>query len=78
MGSSFLFSILLLYTFQMPPSTEGPEEELLKDKECGTSLVVQWLRPHFSMQGVWVWSLGGELSSHMPHGQKIKTQNLEG
>ena len=57
---------------------KGPEEELFKDKECGTSLVVQWLRLHFSMHRVWVWSLGGELRSHMPHGQKIKPYNLEG
>ena len=39
----------------------------------GTSLAVQWLRLPLPMQGVWVWSLVGELRSHMPHGQKTKT-----
>ena len=39
----------------------------------GTSLVVQWLRLHLPMQGVWVWSLVGELRSHMPHGRETKT-----
>ena len=31
-----------------------------------TSLVVPWLRIHFAMQGMQVWSLVGELRSHMP------------
>ena len=31
----------------------------------GTSLVVQWLRIHFAMQGMWVWSLVGELRFHI-------------
>ena len=37
--------------------------KLLKEfkKRNKTSLVVQWLRPHLPMQGVWVWSLIGEL-----------------
>ena len=37
--------------------------------------MVQWLRPHLPMQGMKVQSLVGELRSHMPHGQKTKTQN---
>ena len=37
-----------------------------------TSLVVQWLRLHFPMQGVRVRSLVGERGSHMPHCQKTK------
>ena len=36
----------------------------------GTSLVVQWLRIHLSMQRAWVWSLVGELRSHMPQADK--------
>ena len=32
----------------------------------GTSLVVQWLRLHLSMQEVWVSFLIGELRSYMP------------
>ena len=32
----------------------------------GTSLVVQWLRICLAMQGTWIWSLVGELRSHMP------------
>ena len=42
---------------------------------AGTSLVVQWLRLGLPMQGVGVQSLVRELRSHVPHGQKIKTQN---
>ena len=38
-------------------------------------MVVQWLRLHLPMQGVWVPSLVGELRPHVPHGQKNKTQN---
>ena len=39
----------------------------------GTSLAIQWLRLHLSMQGVQVQSLVRELRYHMPHGQKTKT-----
>ena len=41
----------------------------------GTFLVVQRLRLCLPMQGVWVWSLVGELSSPIPHSQKTKTWN---
>ena len=44
-------------------------------KRRGTSLAVQWLRLRLPMQAVHVRSLVGELRSHMPHGQKTKTQN---
>ena len=40
-----------------------------------TSLVVQWFRLHLPVQGEQVQSLVGELRSHMPQGQKTKTQN---
>ena len=33
-------------------------------------LVVQWLRFHLPVQGVWVSSLVKELRYHLPHGQK--------
>ena len=33
------------------------------------------LRLYLPMQGVWVWSLVGELTSHMPCIQKSKTKN---
>ena len=42
-----------------------------------TSLVVQWLRHHLPMQGVWVWALIGELRSHMTHGQKKTTEHRQ-
>ena len=47
-------------------------------KKKGTSLAVQWLKLCLLMQGVWVWSLFGELSSHIPCGQKTnkKTRNI--
>ena len=34
-------------------------------ENVGTSLVVQWLRILSAMKGMWVWSLVGELRSHM-------------
>ena len=40
----------------------------------GTSLVIQWLRLPLPMQGVWIWSLVGELRSHMSQSQKSKTE----
>ena len=39
----------------------------IKEKSTrGTSMVVQWLRLRFPMQGVWVKLLVGELGSHIP------------
>ena len=43
-----------------------------KAKELGTSLAVQWLRLHTSMQGTQAWSLVRELRSHMPCGTTNK------
>ena len=37
--------------------------------------MVQWLRPHLAMQRVQVKSLARELRSHMPWGQKTKTES---
>ena len=34
--------------------------------------MVQWLRLHLPVQGVWVRSLVGELRSHIAHSQKTK------
>ena len=42
----------------------------LKPSTSRNFLSGQWLYLHLSMQGVWVWSLVGELRSHMPHGWK--------
>ena len=39
---------------------------------CMTSLVVQWLGLQLLTQGVWIRFLLGELSTHMPHGQKTQ------
>ena len=39
-------------------------------------MVVQWLRLHLPMQGVWVRSLMGELRSYMPCSQK-KNPNIK-
>ena len=41
---------------------------LKKGENSRTFLVVQWLRIHLPLQGTQVRSLGGELTSHMPHG----------
>ena len=42
-----------------------------------TGLVVQWLRLCLTMQGMRVWSLAGDLRSHMPRGQKTKTKQKQ-
>ena len=46
-------------------------------QNIGTSLVVQWLKLSFPVQEVWVQSLLGELRSHMPCGQKTKTEQKQ-
>ena len=43
----------------------GQRLDGLRNSKQGTFLVVQWLRIHLVMQGTWVWSLVGELRSHM-------------
>jgi len=48
-----------------------------QNKKRGTSLVIQWLRLHLSMQGVQVWSLVEGLRLHMPHGQKNPKHKTE-
>ena len=52
-----------------------PSNQCVKTLTTGTSLVVQWLRLHLSMQGVKVPSQVGEPRSHIGCGQKNKTQN---
>ena len=49
-----------------------PSFSLFWNEVCGTSLVVQWLRLCFYMQGVQVHSLVRQLGSHMPQDQKTK------
>ena len=41
----------------------------------GTSLAVHWLKQHLPMEGMRVWSLVGELRSHIPRGPK--NQNIK-
>ena len=41
----------------------------VKTNATGTSLVVQWLRLHLPVQEAHVWSLIGQLRSHMPGAQ---------
>ena len=49
---------------------------MIKNFTCtGSPLVVQWLRYHLPMQWLQIQSLVGELRSHMPRGQKAKTEN---
>ena len=71
-----------------PPHQERPKEWLFdiswlvasrsswkkeQIRRPGPSLVVQWLRLCFPVQGVRVWSLVRELGLHMPLGQGTKT-----
>ena len=49
------------------------------ERGLGVSLVVQWLRIHLPMQKTLVWSLLGELRSHVPRGnqaQVLQTTDL--
>ena len=62
---------------QRPTVAKRYRNQSFKKKILGTSLAVQWLRPHLPMKGLQVWSLLGELRSHMPQGQKTKTQNIK-
>ena len=45
-----------------------------RKQQAGTSLVVWWLLFHLLVQRMQVWSLLGELGSHMPCGRKKKKQ----
>ena len=46
--------------------------------EClGTYPVVQWLRIHLVVWGMWVWSLVGKLGSHMLRRTGLHTTNTE-
>ena len=47
---------------------------VIKFEAAGTSLVARWVRLHLTMQGMRVPSLVGEQRSHMPRGQKTKTE----
>ena len=51
----------------------GPLHAFLKVSP-GTSLVVQWLRLYPPMPGAWIWSLLGELGSHVPPWPKQQQQ----
>ena len=75
---TFLQKILLV-------SYNGEEDGKTIEKDCfqrgrhtnerksrGTSLAVHWLRLCLPVQGLQVWSLVGELRSHMSWGQKTK------
>ena len=42
--------------------------KIYKELIHGTSLVVQWLRIHLPMKGIWVPSLARELRPHVPWG----------
>ena len=55
-------------SFQYKEQTSFKLVAAIKTPQGGTSLVVQWLRIHLPMQGMWVRSLFGELRSHIPKG----------
>ena len=62
--------------FPTSPSLSGAGKLTGKNGTAGgTSLVVQGLRLLLPVQRVWVQPLVGELRSHMPESQKVKTQN---
>ena len=45
----------------------------IEKPKTGTALVIQWLRRHLLMQGVWVRSLVEELGFHVPRAQNTKS-----
>ena len=47
-----------------------------KKVNLGTSLMVQGLGLCLPMEKMWIQSLVGDLRSHMPHGQKYKTEAI--
>ena len=49
---------------------EVGETEIFKEREAGTSLVIQWLRFHLPVQGFWVRSLIRELKTLHAWGPK--------
>ena len=49
----------------------------VKTNATGTSPVVQWLRLHLPVQEMHVWSLIGQLRSHMPGGQNNQNKKKE-
>ena len=56
------------FSLFFPSPCEDTEEKQLSTEETRglwTSLVVQWLRTHLAMQGMWVPSLVRELRFHM-------------
>ena len=59
--SSISFTLVHLMPGRVPHPRKGTRTE-----DAGNSLVVQWLRSHFPMQGTWVRSLVRELRSHTP------------
>ena len=48
------------------------QRQHLRNTAPGASLLVQWLRLHLPMPGVWVQLLLGELRSHLPYDQNVK------
>ena len=65
----FIHSLFFMAIPHTPPYTWAINLLYLKYILPVTSLVVQWLRIHLPMQGMWVQSLVRELRSHMPRGK---------
>ena len=61
-----------IYMFVPEDALRGICHKMQKhiNARTGTSLMIQWLRIHLSMQSTQVWSLIGELRSHMPWGNQ--------
>ena len=60
------------------PRGKGWGKEPNQEDFTGTSPVAQWCRSHVAMQRPWVWSLVGELRSHMPRNHGAPVPQLEG
>ena len=58
-----VYAVVSVWKALLSCSTRPALLEPLRPYE-GISLVVQWLRIDLAMQGMWVWSLVGELRSH--------------
>ena len=63
---SHLFNLISYWLITFILQTE-------KKAQRGTSLVVQWLRVHLSMQGTWVWSLVWEDCGNYAHDHNYRS-----
>ena len=63
---------ILVCTININRAKEQPTHKDTKGSSTQTFLVVQWLRIHLEMQGMWVQALVRELRSHVPQSNRAR------